>query len=68
MARLLSPPSWDRRRRKSDSTGGVLGSGFFFTTRQTDFHSLSANTAVQGSLGQVRLRYVKYKMRQAMIL
>ena len=44
-----------------------LGRGFFFTTRQTDIHSLSANTAVQGSLGQVRFRYVKNKIHQAMM-
>ncbi len=51
-----------------DSVGVFFGSGFFVTTRQTDFHSHSANTAVQGNFGQVRFRYVRYNTRQAMIL
>ena len=34
----------------------ILGERFLFTTRHTDFHSLSAKTAVQGSFGHVRFR------------
>ena len=52
----------------ADNVGGFFGSCFFVTTRQTDFHSLSSNTAVQGNFGQVRFRYVRYNTRHAMIL
>ena len=51
-----------------DKVGGSFGITFFVTTRQTDFHSLSSKTAVQGNFGHVQFRYVRYNTRQAMIL
>ena len=52
----------------SDSVGGVSGNSFLVTTRQTDIHSQSSNTALHGRDGHSRFMYVRYITRHAMIL
>ena len=68
LARLLCPPNSATSRIISDSVGGDDGNDCFFTTRHTDFHSASSNIAVQGKSGHSRFKYVRYTMRQAMML